>query len=105
MITYAENTPTLKKIYMRNNSQRFDRFEFDELDLARKELVGANKLKLYFKTDEWDFTGTLDDICCDYDMVQILRVETEHVDNPLITEYLTTRALSHSPYLDYVYGR
>lgn len=105
LLTYAETTPTLKKIYMRNNSQPFERFEFDELDSARKELDGANKLKIYFKTEELDFTGKLNAIKCDYDMVEILRVETEHVANPLVTEYLTTKKLNTSPYLDYVYGQ
>lgn len=105
MLTYAEKTPTLKKIYMRNNSQPFERFDFDEIDLARQELDGAKKLKIYFKTEEWNFTGKLNAINCDYDMVEIVRVETEHVANPLITEYLTTKQLSSSPYLDYLHGR
>lgn len=105
MLTYAKNTPKLKKIYLRNNSQPFDRFDFVNLDLARKDLHGANKLKIYFKSEECSFTGKLNAIECDYDMVEIVRVETEHVDNPLITEYLTTKQLSQSPWLDYIYGR
>lgn len=107
MLTYAGKTPTLKKIYMRNNSQSFDRFEFEAMNLERQQLNGANKLKIYFKSEEWNFTGKLSDICCDFDTIEVVRVETERVDNPLITEYLTTKQLSteNNSYMEYMYGR
>lgn len=105
MTTYAKNTRTLKKIYLRNNSQPFERFEFHQLDEARKELADAKKLKIYFKTEDSHLTGKLSAVKCDFDMVEVVRVETEHVVNPLITEYLTTKQLSMDPYLNYLYGR
>ncbi|XP_055313386.1 uncharacterized protein LOC129574873 [Sitodiplosis mosellana] len=107
MLMYAANTPTLKKIYLRNNSQLFDRFNFDVLNLVRQKLDGARKLKIYFKSEECEFTGKLNDVNCDFDMVEVMRVETEHVANPLITEYLTTRQLSteNNSYMQYKYGR
>lgn len=101
MLVYVLATPTLKKMYFRNNSQSFVRFKFNELDEGRRSLSGAKKLKIYFKTEEMHFTGQLSGVKCDFDTIEVLRVETEHVNNPLITEYLTTKQLTEDPY----YGR
>lgn len=91
LLIAARRSPNLKRIYLRNNSQRFDRFAFAEMDTERRRLVGAQKLKIYFKSGEPKRMGRLNDITRNYEMVEIVRVETEPVRNPLVSDYLTTK--------------
>lgn len=104
LFRYAVYTPNLKKIYMRNNSQPFEKFDFSLLDTERLEWGGTNKLKIYFRTDETTFTGKFNDVERDHYSIEVLRVETEHVDNPLVTDYLTTVQLNQSTY-EYFHSR
>lgn len=88
MMVYATRSPNLKRIYMRNNSKPFDKFKIDEMNVARKRLPGACKLKIHFRTDELSYMGALNDIQRVYDTIEIERVESEEVNNPLVNEYL-----------------
>lgn len=94
MMMYASRMPNLKRIYVRNNSQKFRKFEFGEMDAARKQLAGACKLKIHVRTDELSAVGHLDDIQREYDTIQIERVESEEVKNPLVTEYLIGKKMT-----------
>lgn len=94
MMTFARRAPKLKKIYVRNNSQTFDKFKFNDMNAERRLLPGAEKLKIYIRTDELYYMGKLNDIERNYDLVEIVRVESENVKNPLIDEYLTTKQLN-----------
>lgn len=84
----------LKKIYIRNNSRMFSQFGLDELDLERRKLKNAPKIKIFFKTEETTNTGRLNSIQCDYEKIEAVRVEAETFNNPLVTEFLTTKGLS-----------
>lgn len=107
MMIYASRLPNLKRIYMRNNSQKFERFDFDEFDAARIRLADACKLKIHFRTDELAHMGALNDIQREYDSIEIDRVETEEIKNPLVTDYLIGQNLtqSSSDYMRNHYGR
>lgn len=96
MMLFARRLPRLKRFYMRNNSQPFDRFEFGEMDEARKRLPGACKLKIHVRSDELSYMGALNDIQREYDTIAIERVETEQVKNPLVTEFLIGEKLKES---------
>lgn len=88
LMTFASRMPNLKRIYIRNDSQKFSKFGFDQMDAARKQLAGACKLKIFVRTDERSATGFLNDIQREYETIDIERIETEEVKNPLVTEYL-----------------
>lgn len=99
LLEYASQLPNLKKIYLRNNTIPFEKFNFKGLQRARRKLPGAQKLQIYFKTDETSHTGKLNKIDRNYGMIEVVRVETENVKNPLVTEYLTTqRAVACTSY-------
>lgn len=88
LVTFASSMPHLKRIYIRNNTQKFKEFEFDKMDAARQQMAGACKLKIYVRSDEPSATGALNDIRRQYETIDIERVETEEVRNPLVTDDL-----------------
>lgn len=94
MMIYASRLSNLKRIYMRNNSQKFEKFKFDEMNAARIRLIGACKLKIHFRTDEQSVVCALNDIQRDYDTIGIGRVENVEVNNPLVTEYLIGKKIN-----------
>lgn len=98
MTMLAGEMKQLKKVYVRNNSRKFDQFGLGDFDAARRGLTGAEKLKIYFKSDETDKTGRLNGTVCDFDKIEALRVETESFTNPLVTEYLTIKGVGRHFY-------
>lgn len=101
MLFFASNSPKLKKIYLRNNSQPFKDFDFKEYDSKRRQLPGARKLKIYFKSDEPGCTGPLNEIQRNFDLIEVLRVESENVKNPMINEWTVARKMSKSSFRRY----
>lgn len=92
----------LKKIYIRNNSRKFNEFGLDELNDERCKMTDSAKLKIYFKSDETTNSGRLDAVVCEFDKIEAMLVESETFDNPLVTEYLTTKGLSRMFYKRYL---
>ncbi|XP_055296389.1 uncharacterized protein LOC129565465 [Sitodiplosis mosellana] len=93
MMMLAGQVQQLKKIYIRNNSRKFNEFGLDELNSERRKLTDTKRLKIYFKSEETINTGRLDATVCEFDKIEALRVESETFDNPLVTKYLTTKGL------------
>lgn len=97
----AGEVPQLKRIYIRNNAIPFDEFGLDTLDEERHKLADAENLKVYFKTEETSSTGRLNSTECKFDKIEAMRVESEPLNNPLVTEYLTTKGISRHFYRRY----
>lgn len=95
LMIYARRSPKLKKIYVRNDPQTIDKFGFNEINAERRLLPGAEKLKIYFRTDEpHDTMRKLNEFQRNFDMIEIVHVESEIFKNPLITEYLRAKPLN-----------
>lgn len=95
VMSYASSLPKLKKIYIRDNSQkRSERFQFDCIDVVRKELAGACKLKIHVRADDM-FHKDAKIIQGKYDNIEVERVESEEVENPLVTEHLSNAKVNH----------
>lgn len=89
LLNYVEQSKPLKKIFLRCKSQQYKEKVYQEFDAARSRLADAKILKMYFRTE-----NGLDTIKCNYDNIELVRVETEAVKNPFINEYLTTKKFS-----------
>lgn len=75
---------------MRNNSVNFNMIGFSEMDAARKQLIGAGKLKLFIRMNNRNvrYTGSLSEVQQEYDTICIDQIESEQVKIPLIHEHL-----------------
>lgn len=90
MLMLVGNVRSLKKIYIHNNSRMFSQFGLDELDLERRKLKNAQKIMIFVKTEESTSIGRLHSVRCDYEKIEAKRVEAETLNNPLVTQYLTS---------------
>lgn len=89
MLLFAGRSLSLKKIFLRNSVVPFQMFKFKELDTKRRKLLGAKKLKIHFNTQFERQNREMKNIVRDYGSVEIDRVETEIVKNPLVTDLIT----------------
>lgn len=95
MLNFAQHSKKLKKIFLRSESQEYEAEVFQQLNARRCGLLNAEKLRIYFKTE-----NALNNIECNYDKIELLNVETEIVKNPFVNEYNTTKKFT-----DLTYGR